>query len=224
MCAALSIVCVVASVSVFTAGEARAQSTSVVPGVKIGIDFSSIPNAGELFDQVAKQASSETSSKTGVIIDGFAIVPVMKRFAFQPELAFVTKGVKLTEAANGGTLTASLRYIEFPLLARYELPVGSRTGYFLAGPTFGIKAGTSSQLDGPSATTAPDIDSAVRSFDAGVAFAFGMEFPWFSDASWKSLFEVRYTQSLRDLGVDSIIHTDSLKNRSIAVMGGIRFK
>jgi hypothetical protein len=204
-----------AALLVLSASMVQAQAITV--GVKVGIDFSSLPNAGEVIDQVVKQTSTETSSKVGALFGGIVTVPFWNRLALQPELQFVTKGVKLNEAASGGTVTASLRYLEFPVLLRYGVPVGEHSGYVLFGPTFAVKAGTSAKLEGPSQTADIDIDSAIRTFDAGLAFAGGVDYQ-------RYFFELRYTQGLNDVATDSFPHVDSVKNRNIAIVAGIRFK
>jgi outer membrane protein with beta-barrel domain len=198
---------------------ARTDAQPLTAGARIGIDFSSLPNAGQVIDQVVNQTSTETSSKVGILVGGFITVPVWGSISFQPELNFVTKGVKLTEAAGAGTVTATLRYLEFPLLARYALPIEQDDwkGYVLLGPTFAVKAGTSAQFDGPSQTRDVDIDPAIRTFDGGLAFAGGLEYD-------KYFVEVRYTLGLSDVGADSYPHNDSLKTRTFAISGGIRFK
>lgn len=199
------------------AAQSQTTSETFTPGVKIGIDFSSLPNAGDVLDQVVKHPSTETSSKTGVMLDGFITVPVWNKVSFQPELAFVMKGVKLNQGANNGTVTASLRYIEFPMLIRYNLAVGSHSGYVMVGPTFGVKAGTSAKLEGTSQTQDINIDSAIRTFDGGIAFAGGADYG-------RYVFEVRYTQGFSDVGSDAFPHTDGISNRVFAIMGGIRLK
>jgi hypothetical protein len=204
----------VTAVIVLTAGVSHAQT--VQAGVKVGIDFSSLPNAGEVVDQIVKTASTETSSKAGAVFGGFVMFPITDRLAFQPELAFVMKGVKLNEG-NGGTVTASLRYLEFPMLIRYAMALDKHTGYVLVGPTFGVKASTSAKLDAPSQSTDFDIDPAIRTFDAGLAFAGGIEYG-------RYLFEARYTQGLTDVGTDLYSHPDSLKNRVFTILAGIRLK
>jgi hypothetical protein len=186
-------------------------------GVKIGIDISSLPNAGELFDQVVRQPSTETSSKAGVTFGGFVILPITGQFSLQPELMFVGKGVKLKQATNNGTVTASLKYLEFPLLLRYAITVGGNPAFLLVGPTLGVKASTGARLDGSSQTVDFDVDSAVRSFDGGIAFGAGIDYHQY-------VFEVRYTQGLSDIGTDLFPHADALKNRVFAVLAGYRFK
>jgi Outer membrane protein beta-barrel domain len=208
-------VCVfVIVLSVLAANASHAQT--VQAGVKVGVDFSSLPNAGEVIDQIVKLGSTETSSKVGAMFGGFVMFPITDRLAFQPELMFVMKGVKLSEGSSG-TVTAGLRYLEFPMLIRYAVAVGEHKGYLLAGPTFGVKAGTSAQLDGPSQTTDVAIDGAIRSFDAGIAFAGGLEFG-------RYFLEGRYTQGLSDIATDAFPHAEALKNRVFAVLAGVRFK
>lgn len=209
-------VCALAMVGGLLA-PAAAWSQTIVPGVKIGIDFSSLPNAGDVLDRVVDHASTETSSKAGLMLDGFVTVPVWNKVSFQPELAFVMKGVKLNQGANNGTVTASLRYIEFPMLIRYNLAVGSHSGYVMVGPTFGVKAGTSAKLEGSSQTQDINIDPAIRTFDGGLAFAGGVDYG-------RYVFEVRYTQGLSDIGADAFPHADGISNRVFAILGGVRLK
>ncbi|MGH9140126.1 MAG: porin family protein [Vicinamibacterales bacterium] len=192
------------------------QAQPVTTAVKVGIDFSSLPNAGEVIDQIVMQPSTETSSKTGILFGGVVTVPFWNRLALQPELQFVMKGAKLNEAGSNGTITASIKYLEFPVLLRYTVPVGEHTGYVLFGPTFGVKAATSAQLDGPSQTDI-DIDPAIRSFDGGLAFAGGVDY-------LRYFVELRYTQGLNDIAADTFPHPDSVKNRNIAISVGYRFK
>jgi outer membrane protein with beta-barrel domain len=198
-------------------GSTFTHAQEITTGVKAGIDFSSLPNAGEVLDQVVRQSSTETSSKTGFLVGGFATVPFWNRLALQPELQFVMKGVKLNEAGSGGTVTTSIRYLEFPVLLRYEAPVSDHTAYVMFGPTFAVKAGTSANLDGPSQTADINVDSAIRTFDAGLAFAGGLEIQ-------RYFVELRYTQGLNDVASDTFVHVDSVKNRVIAISAGIRFK
>ena len=204
-----------AALFVCSAPVIQAQTISV--GVKVGIDFSSLPNAGEVIDQVVKQPSTETSSKVGALFGGFVTVPFWNRLALQPELQFVMKGAKLNEGGSGGTVTASIRYLEFPVLLRYAVPVGEHSGYVLIGPAFGVKAGSSAHLDGSSQSADFDIDPAIRTFDAGLAFAAGLDYR-------RYFFELRYTQGLTDVAADAYPHADSVKNRNIAIAAGIRFK
>ena len=197
-------------------GAATVGAQTITTGVRVGIDFSSMPNAGEVIDQIVKQPSTETSSKVGALFGGFVTVPFWNRLSVQPELQFVMKGVNLNEAGGGGTVSARVRYLEFPVLLRYTVPVSDHNGYILVGPTFGVKAGTSAELDAPSQTSDVNIDSAIRTFDGGLAVAGGLEYD-------RYFFEVRFTQGLNDVAAASFPHADSVRNRVFAISAGIRF-
>ena len=55
-------------------GAATVGAQTITTGVRVGIDFSSMPNAGEVIDQIVKQPSTETSSKVGALFGGFVTV------------------------------------------------------------------------------------------------------------------------------------------------------
>ena len=205
------------AISLFVLSAATIHAQTITTGVKLGIDFSSLPNAGEVIDQIVKQPSTETSSKVGALFGGFVTVPFWNQLSVQPELQFVMKGVNLNEAAGGGTVSARVRYLEFPVLLRYAVSVNDHTGYVMVGPTFGVKAGTSAELDGPNQTSVVNIDPAIRTFDGGLAFAGGLDYQ-------RYFFELRFTQGLNDVAAESFPHSDSVKNRVFAIAAGIYFK
>jgi hypothetical protein len=199
-------------------GAAAAQAQTFGAGVRVGIDISSLPGAGQVVDQIVKQPSTETSAKTGVLVGGFVTIPIRERLAFEPELQFVTKGVNLTEAGNAGTASVNLRYLEFPMLARYTMPLDDPMKlYGIAGPTFAVKAGVTSRVEAPNLTSDVDVDPAIRTFDAGFAFGGGIEYGQY-------FIEGRYTLGLTDVAAEAYPHASSIKNRSFAISGGIRFK
>ncbi|HWW87023.1 MAG TPA: porin family protein [Vicinamibacterales bacterium] len=197
----------------FTGGQVASGQT-IASGVKFGIDFSALPNAGQILDPIVQKASTESTSKVGVLGGGYVQFGFGERYSFQPELFLVMKGVKLTESANGGTFTASTAYLEFPLLARYTMPISLGSIFAMAGPTFGVKAHTSGHLDS-SAQADFNIDNAIRTFDMGFALAGGMERGRYS-------VELRYTQGLTDAGTEVYPHADNIRNRVIAIIGGYK--
>jgi hypothetical protein len=201
-------------VAISVAGPRSASSQTVTSGVKLGIDFSALPNAGEILDPIVHQSSAESTSKVGVLGGGFVQFGFGDRYAFQPELFLVMKGVKLNEAANGGSFTAKIAYLEFPLLGRYAVPLNDGAVFAMAGPTFGLKAHTSGHLDASSQTDL-NIDSAIRTFDMGFALAGGIE-------RGRYTLELRYTQGLTDVGTEVFPHADSVRNRVIAIIGGFK--
>jgi hypothetical protein len=66
-------------------------------------------------------------------------------------------------------------------------------------------------------TTDENIEGAIRTFDAAIAFGGDIDYDWY-------LFEARYTQGLIDIGTDIFPHPDALKNRVFAILAGVRFK
>jgi len=202
----------------FVLAAAAASAQTITSGVRAGIDFGTVPHAGQVVDQIADSASVDVSAKTGLTGGGFVQILIDDRFSFQPELLFVMKGTKLTQAGNAGTITAGVTYLEFPLLARYTTLVTDQSrGYVVAGPTFALVAATKADLTGPEGTRKLDINNAVGNRDVGLAFGGGLE-------SGRYLIDVRYTLGLSDIASATYEHVDSLRNRVFAITVGMMFR
>jgi hypothetical protein len=203
-------------VSAAMTGAGEAQTFDA--GVKGGIAVSSLPLAGEVFDQIVDQPSIESSSKTGVIAGAYVSFPFSGPLSFQPEALFVMKGVKLTEAAGAGVLGVRLYYIDVPLLVRFQMPINPQTpAYLLAGPTFGGKIGSSATLEGPGQTVDVDVDPAIKSLDLGLTFGGGIE-------RGRYLVEARFAKGLTDIGAASFPHLHAIRNRTLSLMVGMKFR
>jgi hypothetical protein len=197
-----------------TIGAASAQT--ITAGVKGGMDVASVPNAGEVIDQISGVPSEDVSSKLGLIGGGFVQFSFNERLSLQPELLFVQKGSTLDLGADTGSVTMKVNYIEMALMARFTAPVAQVWRlYVMAGPSLGLKAGTASQLDGVSGTIDYNIDPAIGSRDVGLVFAGGLE-------RSRYLIEARYSFGLSDIATDIYEHDSSLTNRVFAVMVGLR--
>jgi hypothetical protein len=197
------------------AGSAGAQTFN--GGVKAGIAVTGVPLAGEVFDQVARQTSRDSSSKVGLTGGGYVTFPLVNRFSFQPEALFVMKGVKLSETA-GGTFSARLYYLDVPLLIRFRPTTSSeRPAYLFAGPNFGIKLGSSAKLETTAQTADVDINTALKTLDLGFAFGGGIE-------RQRYLVEARFTVGATDIGAASFPHPDALRNRTFSVMAGLKLR
>ena len=205
----------ICTVGVFVTVAASAQT--ITGGVRIGVDLTTIPSAGAVMDQISGAPSIDVTSKPGITGGGFVKIDFTERFAFQPELMFVMKGVELQQAAEGGTVTATVNYLEFPLLVRYTDYLSDEVrGYVLGGPTFAVKTGTSAELKAPDRTLDLNIDPAFRSRDLGVAAGLGLVYG-------RYVLDVRYTFGLTDVATEMYAHIDSLKNRVFAVSIGLTF-
>jgi len=184
-------------------------------GVKGGIAITSVPLAGEVFDQVVHQSSRDSSSKVGLTGGTYVRFPLSDRFAFQPEALYVMKGVKLNETA-GGEFSVRLHYLDVPLLLRYRVSSSTeRAGYIFGGANFGIKLGSSSKLEAPAQSADVNVNPALKTLDLGYAFGGGIE-------RRKYLVEARFTLGASDIGAASFPHPDALRNRALSIMAGMK--
>ena len=205
----------IGAVFIAVASPAGAQTFDL--GVKGGVAVTSVPLAGEVFDQVVDQDSRDSSSKLGVNFGGYIGFPLANRLSFQPEALFVMKGVKLNET-SGGSFSARLYYLDVPLLVRFRAsPNSQRPVYLFGGPTFGIKLGSSATLESPSQTLDVNINPALKTLDIGLTFGSGIEHRRF-------LFEARFTAGITDIAAASYPHPDPLRNRTILMMVGVKLR
>jgi len=197
-------------------GVASAQT--ITAGVKVGMVLSSVPDAGQVVDQVSDTQSVDVSAKLGATGGGFVQFAVTDRFSFQPELLYVMKGVKLDLNANAGTVTTGINYLEFPLLARITAPVSEQLrAYVLMGPAPAVKWSANASMDvaGGNVELSEDFDAAIGSRDFGLVFGGGLERDSY-------LIEARYTLGLIDIPTGVYRHDDALRNRAFSVMVGLR--
>ena len=195
---------------------ATAAAQNVTAGVKVGFVLNSIPNAGQVIDQISGVESVDVSTKVGLTGGGFVQFAFNEQVSLQPEMLFVMKGVNLDLANNAGDATAKVNYLELPVFLRFNQRLNDTLrGFVMAGPAFSVKVGTGGTLDGASGTSDFDIDPAIGSRDFGLAFAGGLEWQNF-------LVEARYVLGLTDIATDIYFHEDELTNRSFSIMVGLR--
>jgi hypothetical protein len=159
---------------------------------------------------------AQYSRKTGIPWGVVAGISLGRWIAIQPELLWVPKG---REVEIGGMLTDEfeLRYIEFPVLARFQLPVWERvTPYLLVGPTFGFlsRFEIRSKSDG-SVTDRKDMN---ETFDLGGLVGLGAQVHVAPRHAF--VIEARYDQGLFSFSRDDA--TD-VKNSVAAVMAGYQY-
>jgi hypothetical protein len=199
---------------------ASAAAQNVTAGVKGGFVLNSIPNAGQVIDQITGIESVDLSARFGLTGGGFVQFAFNDQFSLQPEMQFVMKGVNLDLEDNVGTATAKVNYLEFPIFVRFNRTLNDTVrGYVMGGPAFAAKVGTGGTLNGVQGAVQGsrdfDIDPAIASRDVGLAFAGGLEWQ-------KVLVEARYVLGLTDIATDIYEHDDSLRNRSFSIMVGLR--
>lgn len=197
-----------------------AAAQTVTAGVKAGLALNSIPNAGQVIDQITGIESVDVSSKVGLTAGGFVQFAFNDQFSLQPEMHFIMKGVNLDLEDNLGNASAKVNYLEFPIFLRFNRSLNETLGGFaMLGPTFGVKVGTGGTLSGVQGAVEGsrdfDIDPAIASRDFGLAFAGGLEWQ-------KFLIEARYVLGLTDIATDIYVHEDQLRNRTFSIMVGLR--
>lgn len=151
---------------------AQAQNVDVIP--KIGINFAtqSVSNfSGE---------KTKTGFTGGVAFDVHFEKSLL---SFQPELNFISKGIKFKDG-NVST-TYNFNYLEIPLLAKYKFDML----YVNAGPSLGF------QLDGSDKFNNL-YGSKPRTVDFGLQFGAGVAIP---TGPGKFIIDGRYDLGLSDL-------------------------
>jgi outer membrane protein with beta-barrel domain len=109
---------------------ARAQSTTcehpIAGGIQGGLNASTWAGA------------DDASIHLGALLGGFATFHLIDRLALQAEIALSDKGADF-EDASGEKVREALLYLELPVMARYDLPLGGPvTLHGLAGPGLAI--------------------------------------------------------------------------------------
>jgi hypothetical protein len=109
-----------------------------------------------------------------------------------------------------------IHYLDVPLLIRWRIPLGSDySSNVFAGPSFGIKLGSSAKLEGPGGSLEENVDPALKSLDVGLTFGLGI-------VRQQYLFEGRFTAGLTDVATTTYPHPDSLRNKSFLLLVGMK--
>jgi hypothetical protein len=172
-------------------------------GVKAGVNFANLS-----FDP---EEEDELDSRTGFIGGGFVTLPVGSVFAIQPEVLFAQRGAK-SDDFEDVSATLKIDYLEFPILAR----IGTDSFHVFGGPSFNIKMNAEISIEGDDTDIDTEFDDAVKGSDVGLVVGVGFGGGGFS-------VDVRATWGLTDIN-DDPDETAEVRNRSLAVMLGIRLK
>ena len=194
---------------------ARAQS-GMIWGIKGGLNISGLRGS----DTGVRGSLFET--KRGVVAGAFGIFDLAPEFGIEVDALFSMKGGKLSGpgvSPTGNPVINTegffiLDYLEFPILARYNLPVqGDVTPHLYAGPTIALKvSGRAHYSQLPEA----DLDAA-RSLDAGVALGASVDLAWGARTMvLDGRFGLGLTNAFRWNGPD-------LNNDTFSFMAGVSF-
>lgn len=129
----------------------------------------------------------------------------------QPEINFVQRGAENTRVGNYSS--TELRYLDFPLLAKVQLPIGNVTPYAVLGPKVGVLLGSSSTSQ--NAQSAPQ---AFSTFDVGYTVGIGSGFPFRGDNQF--YVTARYEKGLLDIDESD---ASQWRSEEVRLLGGISF-
>ncbi|HJY63057.1 MAG TPA: porin family protein [Ignavibacteria bacterium] len=157
-----------------------------------------------------------TSSRTGLMVGGFADIGVSRIVSIRPGIRYVTKGFSTT--SNGVTFNEKLSYLELPMLLKASIPLDRIKPYFTAGPTLGIQLSASEEITNGVQVQTNDAGTAWETIDMGLYFGGGIEFHVAHNTDVFTGFG--YTLGLTNV---SKIQGIEGKNNGIHITGGIKF-
>ncbi len=179
-------------------------------GVLGGITSSNVAVSGD-------DATLNFKSRTGFAAGLSMQFPLGSMLAFEGDVLYAQKGVKITGGGNTGTI--KLAYIEVPLLLRYNLSNGPTRPFILGGASVGFKAGCDVTLDTGDVSASSDcktvFDGEQKGTDFGATVGAGVAFNRLS-------IQARYTLGLTE-SVDDNNDSITNKNRAIFLLAGISF-
>jgi hypothetical protein len=161
-----------------------------------------------------------SDTKNGFIGGGFVGNQFSRFLGFRFEALMVEKGAKgpLTVTGDAHTHTGEwiLTYFDFPLLLTGHIPLGTRWAInAFAGPTFGVNVKSQLNVQGHELEAIRD---RTEKFELGSAFGGGLELKLTACSIFA---EGRYSLGLQNI-VKDVPNVD-VKNRGVAVMGGLKF-
>lgn len=160
-------------------------------------------------------------------VGGFATLPLVEILAFQPELLYAPKGAKWDIPQISSTGKVKLFYLELPLLARINIPMGPErayTPYLVAGPYFGLKARCQVSVKDQNTTITTNCNDPLlqgslsfRSVDAGATFGVGTNV---RIGHTVLVFDGRYDVGMTQ--IDGETPRADVKNRALSFTIGVR--
>lgn len=195
-----------------------AKAAGISLGLKGGL---AIANAsGDFIDAMAEEMEADVGSKMGFLGGIFADIGFTDKFGIQPEILYISKGMKATGEEDDVefTSTVNLTYLEIPLLLKLKIPASPQlTFQILAGPAIGMNLGAKVAIDVEGEDIPDeDIKDDIKYMDMGVSFGAGVGIGL---GSGILTLDGRYTMGLMSVADD----TDEAKTNYISIMAGYAF-
>lgn len=190
------------------ASGATAQSTTSF-GVKGGITSA---------DEVMSGAGIDLGldRRLGPAGGLFVTIDPVERFGLQIEALFAQKGFTAKDVLEEGKYGVRLDYVEVPVLARINAPVGANANFHvLGGVSPAVLLHDTQTLDGDELGELERDD--YKSFDLGLTVGAALSVR-------RALIDVRYTHGLLNvIDLEDDDYDFTVKNRAFTVMVGFRF-
>ena len=190
-----------------------ANNNPIKKGVKLGISRTS-------FDPITYDKENSYQPKPGIILGGFFQFNLTCYFAFQPELLYVQKRIKLEEITTGPTSgNLTLNYFEVPLFLKYQLPLNRKLKPQIKigiAPSF-LTVAKRKYTNIQEKEDEEKIDE-LKGFDLGFDFCIELEREIKKGAI---IFELRFEDGIIELGEFNTI--SSQKTRTISFLLGYSF-
>lgn len=164
----------VALAAAFGAVAAVEASAQPVIGFRLGLSMSKASTELTEFEGVDREWLTKFTGGGFIRFDAGMI-------GVQPELLYVTKGIRFTDEATDDQADIRLDYIEVPILLHLQLGAGPIAPYVVAGPAFAFEAGCSLKISTEGASIEVDCDDDEdelerKKFDVGAMFGAGFGF------------------------------------------------
>jgi hypothetical protein len=209
-------------VTMGVAAPASAQATGSLPvtfDVVGGINIStlSVPLLPPTFDDLGVDFS--VGNRVGFVAGVLVGIPMADGIAIETGglISFRGSSLDITfEEVGTASGSFKLTYLDVPGLGRFRVARGSSaTVHALAGVTLGLKLAASQEVSFMGQTVSDDLDG-VSAIDLGLTFGGRIEIG-------RALIDVRYTLGMLNLADESGEGGETIKNRSLGIMGGWRF-
>jgi Outer membrane protein beta-barrel domain len=184
--------------------SAEAQIT-IIP--KLGADISNVAFTG-----VGLNGTLMAGPKVGLLLGTAVEVGVTDVLAVQPEILFIQKGYKRTNA--GTTTISNVNYLEIPVLAKVKVKIQNITFFTIAGPVVSLAiSGKEKKGEETTEIKIGSENSNTKKIDFSLQFGAGVMYKNF-------VFDLRYGVSLTNSVVVTTGGDYSTKNRVISFTVG----
>jgi Outer membrane protein beta-barrel domain len=181
---------------------------SVQGGIKGGLSLADIPR---LADQFEEEGAVDLRYRSGLIVGGFATIQLAEFVAFQPEVLYAQKGMHGRDPAGvDDVFETRVDYLDVPLLLRLQ----DTALYVVLGPSLNFNVAAKLVDEGDDVDQ--DIKDDTETVEVGVVVGVGLQMSRF-------LVEGRFAEGLTNIAKNPPPGQDSYRNRSFAIMFGIRF-